>query len=73
MRHRGRHAGYTIRPGAEQWRIGQTEAELCALAGHLDELRLPLAVCEATAGLEIPLAPALRRPEWLPLGEPRYP
>lgn len=49
----------SVLPGGEQWRIGQTEAERGALAGRLDKLQPALVVCEATGGLEIPLAAAL--------------
>ncbi len=48
-----------VSPDGEHWRIGQTQAELDALAGRLTELRPALVVCEATGGLEIPLAVAL--------------
>ncbi len=48
-----------VLPGEEHWRIGQTEAELDALSGRLAKLRPALVVCEATGGLEIPLATAL--------------
>ena len=43
----------------EPWRTGQSSEELSALAGRLVALRPVLAVCEATGGLEAPLAEAL--------------
>ncbi len=43
----------------EPWRTGQSSEELNALAGRLAALHPVLVVCEATGGLEAPLAAAL--------------
>ena len=45
--------------GGELWRTGQSSCELNALAKRLAALRPVLVVCEATGGLEAPLALAL--------------
>lgn len=45
--------------GGEPWRTGQSAEELDALVRHLGALRPELVVCEATGGLEAPMAAAL--------------
>lgn len=49
----------TVRPTGATWTVPQTEAGWTALAARLQALAPTLVLCEATGGLEVPLASVL--------------
>jgi transposase len=48
-----------VRPTGTTWTVPQTEAGWAALATRLQPLAPTLVLCEATGGLELPLASVL--------------